>query len=156
MKSQKRAPRWHPALGTSCLASLLMHVFFICRILITSVSPYVVGAGITYHAWQRIVRRKLKLHVQVVEQSKRLTANRTIRLKKNADKWTEVHWKKVSGICSTALVSIFMNHLDENTKDLLTKLWTAQRMGGRKEQGSQRGTQKKPYQNEYSVFLEFF
>lgn len=145
MKSQKRAPRWHPALGTSCLASLLMHAWYFSLAGFSSLLYLpVVGGGITYHAWQRIVRRKLKLHVQVVEQSKRLTANRTISLKKkNADKWTEVHWKKMSGICSTALVSIFMNHLDENTKDLLTKLWIAQRMGGRKEQGSQHGTQKK-------------
>lgn len=61
---------------------------------------------------------------------------------KNADKWTEINWKKVSGICSTALVNIFMNDLDENTKDLLTTLWIVQSLGRREEQGSEHGKQK--------------
>jgi len=65
-------------------------------------------------------------------------------LGKNADKWTEVNWRKVSRICFTALVNIFMNNLDENTEDLLTKLWTAKSLvGAGREQDSEHGRQKK-------------
>lgn len=48
----------------------------------------------------------------------------------------------MSGICSIALVNMFMNDLDKNTKDVLTKLWIAQSLGGGEDQGSEHGKQK--------------
>lgn len=36
-----------------------------------------------------------------------------------------------------------MNNLDENTEDLLTKLWTAKSLGAGREQDSELGRQKK-------------